>query len=458
MLMSETPIIPKEGDKLPGGINTGQTQAKIKQLDENSVKKVLLSKRIKGMSIQRKMIWLAVIVMLVAASGFGMNKYLGSKSAVEYSTTVIAKGTVTDSIEATGTLGAVRETDMGFKNDDIIIALNVQPGDHVTAGQVLAEQDPATLTTALRQAQSTVAKDQVSVKSANLTNDTNRKTLERQQKLFDAGALAQTDLDTAKNTLTKSEWDLETAQANLANDQAKLEQAQADLGGATLVAPYDGLIGVVNGQVGSINGINSSASTLLTIMSDELQLSSLVNEADIGRIKVGQDVEFASSSFSNKTFTGKVLRITPQATTVSNVQYYPVLISCVDPDKVLMSGMSVSAKIIVARQSDTLTVPMMAVSYAQTYLKSNPTLAVEGKGKAVVVMENNQPVVKKVVLGISDGSNYAVSEGLKEGDTVIVGTNQTTAGTGTKASGSTGSSSNKTVIRGGGDMGGPPGF
>jgi len=457
MLMSETPVIPQEAEKIQSDTDIVTSRSKFKQLDDNSIKKVLLKKRITGMSAKKKLVSITVILLLIAASGLGINKYLGSKSTVQYSTAAIAKGTVTDSIEATGTLGAVKQTSMGFKNDDIIIALNVQPGDQVTAGQILAEQDPATLTSALRQAQSTVDQDQVSVKTANLTYETNRKTLNRQQQLFDAGALAQTDLDTAQNNLTKSGWELETARAKLANDQAKLEQAQADLAGATLIAPYDGIIGVVNGQVGSINGINSSTSTLLTIMSNDLQLSSLVNEADIGRIKVGQDVEFTSSSFANKTFTGKVLRITPQATTVSNVQYYPVLISCVDPDKVLMSGMSVSAKIIVSRQSDILTVPMMAVSYAQTYLKSHPTLAPEGKGRAVVVMENNQPIVKKVVLGISDGSNYAVKEGLNEGDKVIVGTNEATAST--KSSGSSSSSgSTRSQNRDGGAMQGPPGF
>lgn len=458
MLMSDTPIIPTEVDKNPNEPGAVQTKAKIKQLEENNVKKVLLSKRIKGMSAKKKIVWSVVVLLLVAVSGYSMNKYFGSKSSVEYSTATITKGTVTDSIEATGTLGAVKQTSMGFKNDDTITALNVQPGDHVTAGQVLAEQDPATLTTALRQAQSTVTQDQVSVKSANLTNETNRKTLDRQQQLFDAGALSESDLESAKNTFTKSEWDLETAQAKLANDQAKLEQAQTDLAGATLVAPYDGIIGVVNGQVGSINGINSSTSTLLTIMSDDLQLSSLVNEADIGRIKVGQDVEFTSSSFANTTFTGKVLRITPQASTVSSVQYYPVLISVDDPNKVLMSGMSVSAKIIVERASNTMTVSMMAVSYAQTYLKSNPTQAPSGNGKAVVVMENNKPVVKTVVLGISDGSNYAVSSGLNEGDKVIVGTNQTTSTT--KSTTSTTKSGTSSTTRStqnqGGNMGGPP--
>jgi HlyD family secretion protein len=458
MFMSETPIIPTETDNVQNEPGASETQSKIKQLDASNMKKVLLAKRIKGMSTKQKIVWAVVVLLLVAASGFGIHKYLGSKTAVTYSTATISKGTVTDSIETTGTLGAVRQTSMGFKNDDTIIAVNVKPGDHVSAGQVLAKQDPATLNTALRQAQSTVEQDQVSVESANLTNETNLATLNRQQQLFDAGALAQADLDTAKDTYTKSGWDIETAQSKLSNDQAKLEQAQADLAGATLIAPYDGIIGVVNAQVGSINGIDSSTSTLLTIMSNDIQLSALVNEADIGRIKVGQDVEFTSSSFSNKTFTGKVMQITPQATTVSSVQYYPVLISCDDPNKVLMSGMSVSANIIVSRSSDTLTVPMMAVTYGQTYLKNNPTLAANFKGsKVVVVLVNNQPVVKAITLGISDGSNYAVSDGLNEGDNVILGANQTSGSTSTGTSTTTrtnGTGGNTNQLRGGGGGGG----
>ncbi|MEA4924201.1 MAG: efflux RND transporter periplasmic adaptor subunit [Syntrophomonadaceae bacterium] len=460
--MSETPINTAETENAPDVTAAASSRSKIEQLEAANVKKVLLKKRISGMSRRAKIIWAVVLLLLVGATGFGIHKYWGGKATVEYSTAAVTKGTVTDYIEATGTLGAVKTTEMGFKNDDTIIALNVQPGDHVKAGQVLAEQDPATLTTALRQAQSTVEQDAVNVKSANLTNDTNRKTLERQQQLFDAGAVTQSDLETAQNNYAKSQWDLETAQSKLANDQAKLEQAQTDLSGATMVAPYDGIIGVVNGQVGSINGINSSSSTLLTIMSEELQLSSLVNEADIGRVKVGQEVEFTSSSFSNRTFTGKVVRITPQATTVSNVQYYPALISVDDPDKVLMSGMSVSANIIVSRTTDTVLVPMMAVSYAETYVKSNPSSASGGDGQAVVVMENNQPVVRQVNLGINDGANYAVSEGLKEGDRVIVGTNKTGSsnGSGNSSTSNTrsnsNSNSNRTPTGGGGGMGGPP--
>jgi len=424
-------------------------------LDAQTVNKVMLQKRIQGMSTTKKTIWAALILLVVAGTAYGIYKWKGSSATVEYATATISKGTVTDSIEATGTLEAVRTSDMGFKNDDTITALNVQPGDHVTAGQVLAEQDPTTLTTALQQARNTVQQDTINVKSAQLNADSNGKTLDKQQQLYAAGAISQTDLETAQNNFTKSQWDLELAEAKLANDETKLAQAEKDMEEARILAPFDGLIGVVNGQVGSINGINSSSSTLLTVMSDELQMSSLVNEADIGRVKVGQEVEFTSSSFGTKTFTGQVVRITPQAKTVSNVQYYPVLISVNDPDKVLLSGMSVSAKIIIAREKDTLTVPMMAVSYAQTYLKSNPTQAPAGGGKSVLVMENGQPVVISVQLGINDGSSYVVSQGLKEGDAVIIGTTQTST---TGSSSSSSSSTTRTNTNRNNGFSGPPGF
>ena len=391
-------------------------------LDSQHVRQALVDKRIRGMSKGKKIILLVAAFLVIGGAAYGIQKWTGTDDQVRYATATVSQSAVTNSIEATGTLEAVRTSDMGFKNDDIITALNVQPGDHVTAGQVLAQQDPATLRNALQQAQNTVDQDSISLQSSQMNLETARRELERQQQLFDAHAISQTELETAQDSYAKSELDLQLAQAKLANDRTKLAQAEQDMAEAVIVAPFDGLIGAVNGQVGSINGINSASSTLLTVMSDELQINALVNEADIGEVKVGQAVEFSSSSFGTKVFQGKVLRITPQAQTVSNVQYYPVLISCEDPEGVLLSGMSVSARIIAAREENAVTVPMMAVSYAQTYLRSNPTPSVPPGSKAAVVMENQQPVVKAIAVGISDGTNYAVISGLNPGDTVIIGT------------------------------------
>lgn len=428
-------------------------------LDAQQVKAVLVKKRIQGISTGRKLVMLLAALVLIGATAYGIKHWWGSADKLSYATALVSQGIVTQSIEATGTLQPVRTSDMGFKNDDIIIALDVQPGDHVTVGQVLARQDPAALRNALTQAQNAVDQDYISMKSTQLNLETSRKELERQQQLFDAQAISQTELETAQNSLTKAGLDLQLAQAKLASDQTKLAQAQEDMAEATIVAPFDGIIGAVNGQVGSINGINSSSSTLLTVMSDELQMNALVNEADIGQVQVGQTVEFTSSSFGEKTFNGRVLRITPQATTVSNVQYYPVLISCEDPEKVLLSGMSVSAQIIVARETDSVLVPMMAVTYGQTYLKNNPNPALALDTKAVLVMENSQPVVKMVELGISDGNNYAVESGLNPGESVIIGTTSTQAGNSDSNTDTTQRSTdrNPATIPGSGIGGPPPG-
>ncbi|MEQ8199796.1 MAG: efflux RND transporter periplasmic adaptor subunit [Syntrophomonadaceae bacterium] len=423
-------------------------------LDAQHVKQALVDKRVRGMSTGKKILLLLAAFLAIGAAVYGIQKWRGTDNQVSYATATVSKGTVTDSIEATGTLEAVRTSDMGFKNDDTITALDVQPGDHVTVGQVLARQDPATLSNALQQAQNTVDQDSISLKSSQLNLETARKELERQQQLFAANAISQSQLETAQNSYTKADLDLQLAQAKLANDRTKLAQAQENIAEAAIVAPFDGIIGAVNGQVGSINGINSASSTLLTVMSDELQINALVNEADIGQTKVGQAVEFISSSFGDKVFKGQVLRITPQAKTVSNVQYYPVLISCEDPERVLLSGMSVSAHIIIDREEDAVMVPMMAVSYAQTYLKKNPSASVSRGSKAVLLLENGQPVVKSVELGISDGTNYAVKTGLDPGDTVIIGTTSPSANNTSTTTTPTGT--NRNQVRGpNGGMGGP---
>lgn len=459
--------------------------------DDTKVKEMLIKDHVQGGSRRKKVVGIIIFLVILAAAGFGLKQWAGSSQDVSYSTTAIGQATISDSIEATGTLSPVKQSSMGFKNDDTITAINVQPGDHVKAGQILAQQDPNSLQSALQQAQSSVEQDQLSIQNYELTLENNLKTFDRQQKLFSAGAIPQSDLDTAQNNYTKSKIDLATAKSKLANDQTKAAQAQSDLSGATLVAPFDGIIGIVNGQVGQINGINSSTSTLLTIMSTELQLTALVNEADIGRIKVGQEVEFSSSSYSNKKFKGQVLRITPQASTVSNVQYYPVLISCNDPDGQLMSGMSVTADIIIAQKSNVLTVPMMAVSYAQTYLKSHPTEASQNRSQsagvkgsqgrttptqkppaqkmagsgsagsagqpAVVLTMNNKKIsVKHVLLGLDDGSNYEVIQGLSEGEQVVVGSDQLDTQTQTTNSNSNKSNSYRRNQGGGSGMGGPP--
>lgn len=484
------------------GENEQEPQSAMMNLNDDNVEEIMLASKIRGMSRTKKIIICLAAFAVLALGAFGYYRWLASGSASDYLTMAVTKTTITDSIEATGTLEPVKKSEMGFKNDGTITAINVNPGDKVIKGQVLAKQDPNSLTSALAQAQNTVDQDAISVKSCNLSYQAKLRSFEQQKKLQEAGAAALTDLDTAQDDLTKAELELATAKSKLANDQLKVAQAQSDLSEATLIAPFDGVIGAVNGQVGQINGINSSTSTLLTVMSEDLQLTALVNEADIGEVKPGLKVEFTSTTYSNKTFTGKVIRITPEAQAVSNVQYYPVLISCSDPDRLLKSGMTVSAEIIISRKADVVTVPKMAVTYAQTYMKQNNTSSENtktpgtkagstvnkqassgvkpstgingissvtsqaqppagfakanrsnGRPGIILVLKNEKPSVKQVTLGVSDESNYEVISGLDEGDQVVVGTSQSTNDSSNSSSNSNSSSTKRNMD---GGMGGPP--
>jgi len=493
---------------------TGQHEANqglqpdLMHLDDDNVQDMMLRSKIRGMSKTKKTIIALAAILLVVLGALGYYRWSATKADGDYLTMNVSKSTITNSIEATGTLEPVKESQMGFKNDGTITAINVNPGDKVVKGQVLAQQDPTSLKTALQQAQNTVDQDVISVKSSTLSYDAKARTMKQQDQLFAAGSVSQSDLDTARDDLSNAELDLATAKSKLANDQIKVEQARSDLEEATLAAPFDGIIGAVNGQVGQLNGINSSTSTLLTVMSEDLQLIAQVNEADIGQVKAGQTVEFTSTAYSTQTFNGKVVRITPEAETVSNVQYYPVLISCSDPHHLLKSGMTVSAEIIMSRKANVVTVPMMAVTYAQSYMQQNaaasadklavtatgnstnskslnkssstrstaqtaggfkggtastgnlPTIA-SGNGRPgiVLVLKDDKPVVTKVTLGLSDESNYEVISGLQEGDKVVVGTSQTTTSTSSgNTNNSSNSNSNRSNMRGnmGGGMGGPP--
>lgn len=467
MLMSDSNTSSQELVEKASGATNGD------KMDDSHIEEVLLGRQINARSRRKKFITLGIIILAAAAAGFGLYKYFSSPNNTGFLTMKVGKGTVTDAIQCTGTLEPVRKSQMGFKSDEAITAINVKPGDRVTAGQILAQQETTTLDAALRQAQSQLTQDEISVKNLTLSYEAAARTLAQQQELYNAGAVSRSDFDKASDALRKAELDLESARARLINDQAKVDQARSDLEGATLIAPFDGIIGAVNAQVGQIIGLNASSNNLLTVMSEDLQMSALVNEADIGRIQIGQKVEFTTSANGDKTFTGKVVTITPEAKTVSNVQYYPVVVSCEDPNRQLKSGMSVSAKIVLARRSDVLTVPMMAVSYAQTYIKSQSSAsktttgqtsqspstrgstrssngpaasgasengAPASKNTVVLVLQDNQAVQRDVVLGLNDGQNYEVISGLNEGEQIIVGS-AATASSGSSSNRSTGSGS-----------------
>jgi len=273
--------------------------------------------------------------------------------------------------------------------------------------------------------------------------------------------------------------DLATAKAQVAIAQGAVDTAQENLDSSSLTAPFAGTIAWVNGSVGqwisggtvaATTGSVASASAIFTLLDmNNLQVVAQVNEADIGKVAVGNGVTFSVSAFANKTFTGQVLAIQPIGTTVSNVVGYNVT-SSVKPiaGATLYPGMTATATIVTAQSDNVLTVPDTAISFAQTALKAgatratgsaagsapsgrptrspatadsanaaSPSGAPSAQRSRVLTLVGGQLKPVPVTIGLSDGTTTEVVTGLNEGDVVVTGQDTNGAGSAPTAARST---------------------
>lgn len=374
-----------------------------------------------GVLKKKKLFWGIVAITGVALAGYLI--FGGSKKASgDYLTDTVKKSTIASTISASGMVEPVSTISLSFKNSELIKSILVKVGDHVTTGQLLAEQDSDNLEAQVSQSsasltgsvskldllkkgprQEDVEQARANVNMAQGSYDLAKSSLERYQKLFQEGAVARADLDKANLDYVNAEGklkqaeeslkllqsgnraeDITAAAAQVESSRAQLQMVQNDLSGARMISPIDGIVSAVNGAVGqraTANNNNTTGGGFIVVISEALQIKAQINEADIGKTEVGQKVEFMVNSFPNKTFMGKLSSISPQAYTVSNVQIYDVIIQPDENYKELKAGMPANVTIIVDRHENTLTIPKGAVTFAVSYMnKMKQTGALKTEG------------------------------------------------------------------------------
>jgi RND family efflux transporter MFP subunit len=211
--------------------------------------------------------------------------------------------------------------------------------------------------------------------------------------------------------LTETEYtnDLKIAQAVVKQAKASLDFALVQLSYAVISAPISGIIASITTQEGENVAAGLSAPTFVTIINlDRLQVDAFVNETDIGKVKVGQDVTFTVDAYSDKEFPGKVIAIYPKAVIQQNVVYYDVVIAINETKGLLRPDMTASVTINAEKRENILTVSNKAIQRE------------EGK-RYVYLLENKKAVKKEVVTGWRDNYYTEIVEGLKEGENVVIG-------------------------------------
>ncbi len=343
------------------------------------------------MSAKRIWIGAAGLLVLVAAGWWWMSRGGDAAGEVVIETETVAEGEVRRIVSASGAVRALVTVEVGSQLSGQIESLFVDFNDTVEAGQIIAQLNPETYETRIREAEANraTAAANLSLQRANrLTAEANarsaRQEYDRIQALFDRGISAQSALDNvltaheaAQANLAVSDAQIRNAQAVLAQRDATLEGVQIDLERTTIRAPINGIVVDRAVDEGQTVAASLSAPTLFTIAQDlgQVQIDAQVDEADIGQIAEGQPVAFTVDAYPGLELTGVVdqIRLAPQ--TLSNVVTYTVVISAANPGQRLLPGMTANMDIITGERSGVLTVPNSA-------LRFRPSPALESRAEA----------------------------------------------------------------------------
>lgn len=301
------------------------------------------------MKKKRNLIFGGVGVILIAAAIFF---FTSSKSTeTVYRTAKLERGDISVIVTATGTLQAVTTVQVGSQVSGTIAKLFVDFNSVVKQGQVVAIIDTTFLQTQVIDAEANLERTTAQV------NQTQRE-LKRSEDLFKKNLISQADFDAAKTNY-------ESAVAQRKSALAAVNRARINLRYATIRAPIDGVVISRNVDVGQTVAASLQAPTLFVIANDltKMQVQANIDEADIGKIKVGQDVKFTVDAYPEQQFRGKVAQVRLQPNVIQNVVNYTVIVEVPNPDLKLMPGMTATITVLVDRREDVLKLPNLALRF-----------------------------------------------------------------------------------------------
>jgi len=350
---------------------------------------------------------------LIAARGNGRELDASRIAKVE-------KGDLAKSVVATGKIQPLTKVQIKSKASGIVQKLYVHYGDRVKEGQVLAELDRELLEASVREsranllaAQATWERYKIEAEGPDLPFL--KQALERSRKLYADGLIAPSLLEDAdkayqlglnKQTAAKSQAAVSRAEVEKA--KATLEQAQTDLRYATITSPMDGLVLSRDVEVGD------AVSSILVLGSQATLVMTLGDVSEVyvlGKVYIGQRARIVVESFKDKSFEGKVTKISPLGVEKDNVTTFEVRVSILNPGGELKTNMTANAEVILEEKKGILTVPESAILYDK---ERKPSLEVpdpkQKSGKRKLAVK----------LGISNGVKAELVEGLKEGDPIVL--------------------------------------
>ena len=339
--------------------------------------------------------WFLVLVILAsgAAGGWWWFKVRSAESQPKYRLAKLERGPITAVVVASGTLNAVTTVQVGSQVSGQIKEINADFNTAVKQDQVIARIDPATFELRVNQTRADVdsARSAVAVAQAGLSAQQAElgrvkvnladalRDLERKKSLVEKNFITPSELDKARTLydstreqqkaveaqIRVNEAQIASAKAAVAQREALLKQALVDLERTIIRAPVDGTVILRNVDAGQTVAASLQAPVLFTIARDlrDMQVEAAIDEADVGRLRVGQQASFTVDAFPRRSFSGEIRQIRKAPQNVQNVISYTVVISAANPDLSLLPGMTANVRIVVDQRADVLKVVNAALRF-----------------------------------------------------------------------------------------------
>jgi HlyD family secretion protein len=405
--------------------------------------------------MRRNRVKLGLILVLACLLLVSLSACAGKAEEGQGQLAKVSRGDLMVTVSADGNLSFIKDRQLTFGISGTIAEVNVEEGDQVSQGTVLARLDATSLELAVKAAK--VDLDIATNSYTKLTYPYNYSTFafdvptalsyiaDAQRELSQAEETLEIGLSyeqywqvweglkKAKDKLTEATqrlargrgedvfasgilsvadfWTLREAQLGMEKAQVALDVANDDLKNAVMVAPFDGVIATVDIKEGdSLSAFDYATRTIIEIVDpSSMELGAEVDEIDIPNVRLGQRAIISVDALPDLQLEGEVTSVSPVATEESGLMVYKIKVGFDAPEgSELKAGMSATADIVISERSGVLLVPSRAIGEDS---QGNP---------AVKVLANGRIEERTVVIGISDGSQTEIVSGLDEGEVVVV--------------------------------------
>ncbi len=378
----------------------------------------------------RFLILLVVVAGLAAGGWYGYRNYT-KEEAPTVLTTPVVRGDIEETVLASGILKPARLVAVGAQESGRITKLHVAVGDTVKSGDLVAEIDSKTQVNALRTAKAALENLKAQKKEREATLSFARSELKRQKSLLAQHATAQSEYDSAVETVATTEAQIDQLSAQIVEGEVAVETAEVNLGYTRVTAPADGTVLWVSAQEGqTVNAIQSAPTIVILGQLDTMRVRAEISEVDVVKVKPGQEVYFTILGDPDNRREAKLETIEPapesitsdSSLTSSSVSsggsssstsaiYYNGVFTVPNPDGALKTYMTAEVHIIVGFARDALIVPSAALVARRD--DSRYTVRVQDRDGAITD--------RTVEVGLDTKVRAQILSGLQEGDRVVIG-------------------------------------